>query len=615
MLYGENRTNTNGYRYQRTLDAPTQKLFKAIDDENLEDFRQAIEEGADVYARDEKNMRPLESIKDKLVNVLSNKSACAVSSDKQKITLKEMTKLLTTKQLFKAIGDKNLENFKQAIKEGADVYARDEKGMTPLMIIARARVYDRQQPVLKEMVTLLLFKAIDDGNLEDFKEALAEGAVNAFDKEGMTPLMSIVTNLSASSETEKEYQNMIRLLLLHRSIDVNISEQNNNNTVLHLAMCFQQKKTLQLLLSHPNINTYLTNKNHQNPEECARQNRAGHLIIEIQKAQKGKELLAALSSGNICQAKTLLNQELHPNCWRRTQDGRIKTPLSLIIRLCLRTITEDEKEVLTKLLKHKDLDFSYEQYAQLKQTIEQAITERLTGTINKKDLDDVKKLVEDNDFMNYAIIIAAWRNVNNPIESIVNYLNEKFPANTLQPLASTNDIPVGSEQVIQELKGELERTKAQLIEKERELDRVVCERTRGIDKISQLEEDLRQEKSAQKTKINDLNSEVTRLNRIVCGRASDTVEISRLKRDLKQVREERDRLLSENRLLRSNKNEKSSQAISSGRKLSNYASACFILLGVYTVVACLVIEDYPGIISAFFTAVALAFFLLGCCNL
>lgn len=127
--------------------------------------------------------------------------------------------------------------------------------------------------------------------------------------------------------------------------------------------------------------------------------------------------------------------------------------------------------------------------------------------------------------MSHAIVTAALRGVNNPIESITNYLNEKFPANTLQPLASTNDIPVGSEQVIQELKGELERTKAQLIEKERELDRVVRERTRGINKISQLEEDLRQEKSAQKTKINDLNSEVTRLNRIVYGRASDTVEI------------------------------------------------------------------------------------------
>ncbi|WP_353289224.1 ankyrin repeat domain-containing protein [Wolbachia endosymbiont (group A) of Paraperithous gnathaulax] len=442
--------------------------------------------------------------------------------------------------------------------------------------------------------TKQLFKAIDDGNLEDFKEALAEGAdVNAFDKEGMTPLMSIVTNLSAGSETEKEYQNMIGLLLLHRSIDVNISEQNNNNTVLHLAMCFQQKKTLQLLLSHPNINTYLTNKNHQNPEGCARQNRAGHLIIEIQKAQKGKELLAALSSGNICQAKTLLNQELHPNCWRRIQDGRIKTPLSLIIRLCLRTITEDEKEVLTKLLKHKDLDFSYEQYAQLKQTIEQAIQSRLTDTINRKDLDDVKKLVEDNCFINRAVVTAALGGVDNPVNSIKDYLNEKFPANT-------NNIPEDFEKFLQGL----ERTKAQLVEKEQEL-------TNKTGKISQLEKDLvqvRQEKSAQQ-------SELIEFKRIVCGRASDTVEISRLKRDLEQVREERDRLSSENRLLRSNKNEKSSQAISSGRKLSNYASACFILLGVYTVVACLVIEDYPGIISAFFTAVALAFFLLGCCSL
>lgn len=138
---------------------------------------------------------------------------------------------------------------------------------------------------------------------------------------------------------------------------------------------------------------------------------------------------------------------------------------------------------MTKLLKHKELDFSQikpiqaiEQNSWVKQIIEQAITERLTATINKKDLDDVKKLVEDNCFMSHAIVTAALRGVNNPIESITNYLNEKFPANTLQPLASTNDIPVGSEQVIQELKGELERTKAQLIEKERELDRVVREK-------------------------------------------------------------------------------------------------------------------------------------------
>lgn len=113
---------------------------------------------------------------------------------------------------------------------------------------------------------------------------------------------------------------------------------------------------------------------------------------------------------------------------------------------------------MTKLLKHKDLDFSYEQYAQLKQTIEQAVTERLADAINRKDLDDVKKLVEDNDFMNYAIIIAALRGVNNPIESITNYLNEKFPANT-------NNIPKDFEGFVEEF----EKTKAQLVEKEQEL--------------------------------------------------------------------------------------------------------------------------------------------------
>ncbi|WP_250295107.1 ankyrin repeat domain-containing protein [Wolbachia endosymbiont of Oedothorax gibbosus] len=459
--------------------------------------------------------------------------------------------------------------------------------------------------------TQKLFKAIDDENLEGFKQALAEGAdVNAFDKEGMTPLVSIVTNLSAGFK--KEYQNMIRLLLLHQRIDVNICEKSNDDTALHLAMCFQQKKTLQLLLSHPNINTNITNKKNQSPSECARQNRAEHLIIEIQKARKGKELLAALSSGNIYQAETLLNQELNPNCWRRTQDGRIKTPLSLIIESCLRGIIGDNEEVLTKLLKHKDLDFSQikpiqaiERNPWVKKIIEQAITERLTDAINKKDLDDVKKLVEDNCFINRAIVTAALRDVDNPIESITNYLNEKFPANT-------NNIPKDFEGFVKELVEELEKTKTQLKEKEQEL-------TNKTSKISQLERDLKQvkqEKLSQQTKINDLNDEVTRLNRIVYGRASDTVEISQLKRDLKQVREERDRLSSEIRTKSlSNKNEKSSQAISPGKKQSNYAYAFFILSGALTgCVGLAILYDYL-VIGACLTAVALVLFLVGCHSL
>ncbi|GFQ76495.1 ankyrin repeat domain-containing protein [Trichonephila clavata] len=356
--------------------------------------------------------------------------------------------------------------------------------------------------------TQKLFKAINDENLEAFKQALEEGAdVNAFDEEGMTPLISIAINLSAGFKTEKEYQNMIRLLLLHRSIDVNIREQNNGNTALHLAMCFQQKKTLQLLLSHPNISTYLTNKKQQNPEECARQNRAEYLIIEIQKARKGRELLDALSSGNIYQAKRPLNQEFNPNCWKRSQSEEIETPLSLIIQSCLQGITSDNKEVLIKLLKHKELDFSQikpiqaiERNSWVKQIIKQAITERLTATINKKDLDDVKKLVEDNCFMSHAIVTSALRDASEPTESIKNYLNEKFPVSAEQPVANThnvqpeiNDKFIARElQQLENFRDEFERKEAQLTEKKKE---------------------LKQKKLSQQAGVNDLSSRLTQLSK------------------------------------------------------------------------------------------------------
>ncbi|WP_265032908.1 hypothetical protein [Wolbachia endosymbiont (group A) of Sicus ferrugineus] len=81
---------------------------------------------------------------------------------------------------------------------------------------------------------------------------------------------------------------------------------------------------------------------------------------------------------------------------------------------------------------------------------------------------------------------------------------------------------------------------------------------------------------------------------------------------MKQVREERDRLSSENRLLRtkslSNKNEKSSQAISPGKKQSNYAYAFFILSGALTgCVGLAILYDYL-VIGACLTAVALVLF-------
>ncbi|MCA4774924.1 hypothetical protein IHO40_02050 [Wolbachia endosymbiont of Mansonella ozzardi] len=82
-----------------------------------------------------------------------------------------------------------------------------------------------------------------------------------------------------------------------------------------------------------------------------------------------------------------MNQELNPNCWRRNQNGERETPLSLIIESCLQTITKDKNEVPTKLLKHKELDFSRIkpiQNKELKLLVELAIKERLTDTVNER---------------------------------------------------------------------------------------------------------------------------------------------------------------------------------------------------------------------------------------
>ncbi|WP_375603853.1 hypothetical protein NOX90_05495 [Wolbachia endosymbiont of Anurida maritima] len=139
---------------------------------------------------------------------------------------------------------------------------------------------------------------------------------------------------------------------------------------------------------------------------------------------------------------------------------------------------------------------------------------------------------------------------------------------------------------------------------------MIRERTRDTGKISQLKRDLaqvRQEKAAQQ-------DELIQCKRIVYERTNDTVEISQLKRDLKQVREERDRLSSENRLLRTkslnNKNEKSSEASAQSRKQSNYASASFVLSGAFAVGACLTMPDLEICIPLAVTA--FAFFTIGC---
>ncbi|BET33686.1 ankyrin repeat domain-containing protein [Wolbachia pipientis] len=505
--------------------------------------------------------------------------------------------------------------------------------------------------------TTKLFKAIDDENLGDFKRALAEGAnVNAFD-EGYTPLMTIIMGGDDSPTNLK----MMTLLLQHQNLNVNIQEAKELNTALHLAFRMENRSFVQMLLRHPELNPVIRNdyedrygsRKSYTPKEYIEQigreqeKDFSHLTKEIQKAQTGKQLLNALSHGNFHEAKRLLNEEFNPNCWKRNFNGEIETLLSLIIKSCLQGITQDNEEVLTKLLEHKDLDFNQikpipaiEQNPWVKQIIEQVMKERLTDAINRKDLGDVKELVEDHCFINRAIVNAVLGNVNNPSESIKNYLNEKFPASAEQPVANTHNVQseINDEFIAQELQrlenleGELERTKAQLAEKEQELNRTVDERTRDTDKISQLEKELRQVRQGNQERIHTLTDQVARLtreksqlknlrdelertktqlrkkeqelDRVVSER--DTNKISQLKRDFSQQRSE---LQTQNQDL-NNKNRKLSEASIYNRRQSNYASASFVLSGAFAIRACLTISNLEICISL--AVAAFVFLTIGC---
>ncbi|WP_250296375.1 TomO hydrophobic C-terminal domain-containing protein [Wolbachia endosymbiont of Oedothorax gibbosus] len=492
-----------------------------------------------------------------------------------------------TQKLFKAIENENLEGFKQALKEGADVNAFDGEGMTPLMSIVNACATSGDgQPTLEKMAKLLIQNSSIDINAQSREYVYEERQKK--DRHGRLVYLSLgreVVQMQSGyyvycdDDQPVDGGNSIHLSEIYGGVMEYVkTSKMKKDTALHIACQVGARDMVKILLTYPNASTNVRNYKYESPENCIERGSGDVIKLEFKKAQKANELLGALASRKFYQANMLLNEELNPNCWKRTYNEEIETPLSLIIESCLRGITPGNEEVLTKLLKHKELDFSQikpiqaiERNPWVKRIIEQAITERLTATINKKDLDDVKKLVEDNDFMSHAIVTAALRGVNNPIESITNYLNEKFPANTLQPLASTN-IPAGFEEFAQELVDELEKTKAQLAEKEQELD------------------SAKQEKLSQQARISALTNQVARLT------------------------EERDRFLSENRLLRtkslSNKNEKPSRAISPGKKQSNCASASFVLSGAFAIGACLTIPNLEICIPLAVTA--FAFFTIGC---
>jgi ankyrin repeat protein len=579
-----------------------------------------------------------------------------------------------TKKLFKAIEDENLENFKQALREGANVNAFDEDGLTPLMSLANIYITSNNQPILKKIAKLLAQEKNIDINAQS-KQPIYEQRqkkdhygrpIYSYRGQEVAQLRcetyvycrnqeSVIFNTDESQHLSSQYDGVMESV---------ITSNTHKDTALHLACQNGAQDIVKILLASTSVESNITNNENKTPKDCVERGSEHTIKLEFKKAQKGKELLNALSDRNIAQAKTLLSQEFNPNCWKRNQAGEIETPFSLIIKSCLQGITADKKEILIKLLQHKDLDFSQikpmpeiDSNTELKQIIEQALKEKLIAVINSKDLDNVKALVEDNCLVTDAIVIDSMNGANNPIsEPIQSYLNEKFaPCSAAkEPIChnvedeANDDLTLAKElQQLENIKDELRRTETQLAKKwgelttvKLELDKKIREASEKDGTISRQQESivlltsradrLSRENNQLSRQFNSTKEELTKVEGDLGNKNSDVL---RLEEDLKQARQgrstqqssvnnlnakvvqltkEKTQLRTQNQDL-SNKNKKFSEASNQRRKQGNYASAFFVLSGVLAVGACLTLSNPEICISL--ASVSLIFLVIGCCCL
>ncbi|WP_253299913.1 ankyrin repeat domain-containing protein [Wolbachia endosymbiont of Chironomus riparius] len=277
---------------------------------------------------------------------------------------------------------------------------------------------------MSKEATEKLFKAIDDESLNDFEKALKEGAnVNEFDEDGMTPLFVILIQ----NDDSKIKLKMLEILLKEEILQINskcMMSNSENFTALQLAFKMKNFHFVKLLLRHSELEI---------PETIEDKEIKNQFQREINKAKNGRELLDNLSKENIDLARSISTKDFNPNCW----NGGIKTIFEYAIDTCLQGLSQDKKNLLEKLLKHKDFDFiqiqSYclskiKQNHHLEQFITQTIKGRLIDEIKNKDLDNIKQLVEDNCLMNHTIVNDAMKALGGSVnESIKKYLDEKFP--------------------------------------------------------------------------------------------------------------------------------------------------------------------------------------------
>lgn len=257
----------------------------------------------------------------------------------------------STTKLFKAIDDENLGDFERALAEGADVNAFNEEGMTPLMSIANIYNASNNQTALKDMAKLLIQKRSININVQSEQPVYKE--IQKKDQFGR--LLYLFRGVEVAEVGTSQYiycsngqlvdniddQGMRRYFSYeYDGVKENVrTSEIQKNTALHISCQVGARDIVKILLTHPDIETGIKNREDKIPENSIERGSKDVIKLEFKKLEEGKDLLKALSNRNIDRAKRLLNQELNPNCWKRNSNGEIETPLSLIIKSCLQGIT------------------------------------------------------------------------------------------------------------------------------------------------------------------------------------------------------------------------------------------------------------------------------------
>lgn len=277
----------------------TQKLFQAIDDASINDFKEALAEGVNVNAFDEEGMTPLMNIAYIYTTV----------DEKNQSTLRKMaTSLIGHKDII--VNAQSMEPIYRNVIKTHDDY--------PVFLhLGREVVYSEN---LSKGFGYKVFKYLDTN----------ESVVDTSNGKYLTDPVELFYL--------KVDQNNYTLLSDCYGIVFEQTKTSNhkNNTALHICCNTGNYCILKILLTHPNISTNTKNYDNKIPENCITRGFEDVMSKEFKKAKNGKVLLQALVNENIDLAEDIiLNRSFNPNCWERVNGG-VKTIFDYIIDICLK---------------------------------------------------------------------------------------------------------------------------------------------------------------------------------------------------------------------------------------------------------------------------------------